>query len=396
MGEASIAKRRSSSKSTTDPADATSRQALAGTILNNVDGFVERLFAATDDGNPPTPEEVTTTHALSLMLAPLVLIERRSPTDRELELFATLCTSALRRGVPLQAFARRLQAMLHESVTFLNEQARDLGIGPSVVLDVTLDLIDLWHAGFSVLAASATAVAVDDARSDEHRRSLLLHHVLLGTPTREHLVALGLRSGEQYLPLRARPRQDHQLGDLERALVRSQRDGGVCALAVFNGDLAGVVACRPLLDDEPAIDAAIGIGPAALPHELTDAFVIATRALETAFAFGRTGVVTLEELGLRAPILAEQHLGQRLVERYLAPLDADPVFGDTLRDTIAAWFEHGMRMEETARTLHVHVNSLRHRLRRYEEVTGVDLKATEARLELFWALQSEAARRASR
>jgi DNA-binding PucR family transcriptional regulator len=43
----------------------------------------------------------------------------------------------------------------------------------------------------------------------------------------------------------------------------------------------------------------------------------------------------------------------------------------------------------TARELGVHVNTVRHRLNRFEEATGRSLHETEAIVEVWWALQRQ-------
>ena len=45
-----------------------------------------------------------------------------------------------------------------------------------------------------------------------------------------------------------------------------------------------------------------------------------------------------------------------------------------------------MRTEATAERLHIHPNTLRYRLSRYEELTGVDLGETEEMVGLWLAL----------
>ena len=46
-----------------------------------------------------------------------------------------------------------------------------------------------------------------------------------------------------------------------------------------------------------------------------------------------------------------------------------------------------MRVEDAARALHVHPNTLRHRLRRFEEATGAALRRPTDLVELWWALE---------
>jgi len=44
-------------------------------------------------------------------------------------------------------------------------------------------------------------------------------------------------------------------------------------------------------------------------------------------------------------------------------------------------------MDDTARALHVHPNTLRHRLKRFEELTGSSLRNATEVMELWWALE---------
>jgi DNA-binding PucR family transcriptional regulator len=55
--------------------------------------------------------------------------------------------------------------------------------------------------------------------------------------------------------------------------------------------------------------------------------------------------------------------------------------------TLRTWFDQEMRVEDTARSLHVHANTLRHRIRRFEEATGASLRDPRHLVELWWALE---------
>jgi DNA-binding PucR family transcriptional regulator len=46
-----------------------------------------------------------------------------------------------------------------------------------------------------------------------------------------------------------------------------------------------------------------------------------------------------------------------------------------------------MRIEESARALIVHPNTLRHRLDRFQQVTDADLRRTEDVVQVWWALE---------
>jgi DNA-binding PucR family transcriptional regulator len=46
-----------------------------------------------------------------------------------------------------------------------------------------------------------------------------------------------------------------------------------------------------------------------------------------------------------------------------------------------------MRVEATAKAMFVHANTLRYRLKRFEELTRCDLKDPDRRMEVWWALE---------
>ena len=113
-------------------------------------------------------------------------------------------------------------------------------------------------------------------------------------------------------------------------------------------------------------------------------FAHASRALQTALAFGEQGAFSLADLSIRPAILADEALGDAFAERHLAPLAG---LGMELEDTLRTYLDQGMRIEDTARMLHVHANTLRHRLKRFEEATGTNLRDPRAVVELWWALE---------
>jgi DNA-binding PucR family transcriptional regulator len=97
--------------------------------------------------------------------------------------------------------------------------------------------------------------------------------------------------------------------------------------------------------------------------------------------------VRIEELSLLPAVVAEHELGEALVERRLAPVDELGRFGDELLETVETYLDAKQGVEEAARRQAVHPNTVRHRLRRYEQLTGTDLRRPEHLAEVWWALQ---------
>jgi PucR-like helix-turn-helix protein len=78
-----------------------------------------------------------------------------------------------------------------------------------------------------------------------------------------------------------------------------------------------------------------------------------------------------------------------LADRALEPLDGlSQSTREKLTDTLAAWLDNACSTSDTARALHVHMQTLRYRLRQLDEVFGPDrLSDGDCRLELQLALK---------
>ena len=77
------------------------------------------------------------------------------------------------------------------------------------------------------------------------------------------------------------------------------------------------------------------------------------------------------------------------VEHVLAPLlDYDRRTDAGLTDTLREFLATGGSWNRTAESLHVHLNTVRYRIKRVEELLGRDLSSTSDRLDVYLALQS--------
>jgi DNA-binding PucR family transcriptional regulator len=62
--------------------------------------------------------------------------------------------------------------------------------------------------------------------------------------------------------------------------------------------------------------------------------------------------------------------------------------GAELLDTLTAFLESNGQWQATADVLHIHVNTLRHRIARIEELSGRSLDTIDGRVDLFLALRA--------
>ncbi|MBC7631308.1 helix-turn-helix domain-containing protein [Aeromicrobium sp.] len=99
------------------------------------------------------------------------------------------------------------------------------------------------------------------------------------------------------------------------------------------------------------------------------------------------GTYRLEDVTWRLAASNEPAVTRHLAERYLAPLGQLDDFGALLLDTVRAYLDEDRNITRTAACLVVHPNTLRYRLAKYEEVSGVTLSSTATLVELAWALE---------
>ncbi|MGI8307719.1 PucR family transcriptional regulator [Saccharopolyspora hattusasensis] len=69
-------------------------------------------------------------------------------------------------------------------------------------------------------------------------------------------------------------------------------------------------------------------------------------------------------------------------------LDHDERRGSDLLPSLAVFLDAGGRRQEAAQRLHMHINTVRHRMSRVEELTGRSLSSTADRVGLYLALQA--------
>lgn len=316
------------------------------------------------------------------------MVEGRPPTEQELEESAAVVARLARAGIAMEACIQARGVAMRRFLEDRRIRARDAGVDDATQIEF---VYALWNWADAVLVRSSAAyheVAKEMAGRHDDRRSQFLHALLEGTLERSEAqsraAAYGLLPGRRYMAFRARAAPAVDPAQLIRSIeLTGGADGGGALAAVLEGEVCGVVSNAPHLNGE----AVLGLGPAVELASLDESFRLASRALDTAVAFGLRGVADVDELSLRPAILTEDHAGDTLVRRYLEPLRALGEFGETLERTVRQYLACGMRIDESARGLIVHPNTLRHRLERFQELTGADLRKTEDLVEVWWALE---------
>ncbi len=129
-------------------------------------------------------------------------------------------------------------------------------------------------------------------------------------------------------------------------------------------------------------------GPHRGPAGAQTAMLEAEHALAVGRALhGEGGTTHFEELGPYCFVLGRPQSEIRgFCERVLGPLATDPDRYEELARTLEEYLRSHGSLNAVARTLFLHRNTVRQRLRRIAEITGADLSDADARLALHLAM----------
>jgi len=106
--------------------------------------------------------------------------------------------------------------------------------------------------------------------------------------------------------------------------------------------------------------------------------------------WGRNRVIHYDDLGTYRLLLAPGSIDEMraFADEVLGPLDrCEPSRRQVLLETLEQFFRCNRRVRDAAETLYVHVNTVRHRLARISELTGLDLDDAEDCLNVEMALR---------
>ncbi|MGW1676791.1 PucR family transcriptional regulator ligand-binding domain-containing protein [Saccharopolyspora sp. NPDC002376] len=171
--------------------------------------------------------------------------------------------------------------------------------------------------------------------------------------------------------------------------VAAQRGGEVVAFARVPD--SAVELARRIHDSLDSGVVHVGVGKPGTASELRVSLLQAAHAAEAVSSRSERGWMTHEQLSSPALLLSAQdpELLAATSRTLLGPvLDHDERRSSDLIPSLAVFLDAGGRWQEAAQRLHVHINTLRHRMNRVEELTGRSLSSTADRVDLFLALRA--------
>ena len=138
---------------------------------------------------------------------------------------------------------------------------------------------------------------------------------------------------------------------------------------------------------------AIGIGSRCdVPSDIPQSFLRARRALNIRLNSGSPrGASAYDELGFYHLVEAAHNAGaaDEYARQWLGVLiDYDAAKNSDLVSTLSHYLECGGNYDESAGALHIHRSTLRYRLGRISELTGLDLRNIDTRFNLHAATRA--------
>ncbi|MFC4070542.1 helix-turn-helix domain-containing protein, partial [Actinoplanes subglobosus] len=160
---------------------------------------------------------------------------------------------------------------------------------------------------------------------------------------------------------------------------RELREQPPVVCAIVDDLFVGVLSRAPSVRQATA-----GLAGPAAPDKLAPVQRLALAALLTAESTGRAGVTHIADVAWQAALTARTDLAAALLDRHrpawagLGP-NAEPV-----AHAVLAWLEADRDVTVAGARLFVHPNTVRNRVRRFTEVTGIDPAGTFGAVNAWW------------
>lgn len=295
------------------------------------------------------------------------------------------------QGVPIGSVLAGFRVSLSMIYHRVLEQAPHTGLPAAEVLaSSTL----LWALG-DAFSTRAVAVYQDKevsrAVADSARRAEWIRNVVTAAMApAERIRGAALYDVPASEPLRVVVADSAPGTDVERQQrlhAWAERAGSRLLATVQGHSLVGIMIGRPAPDIHPK-NLTVGLGQPSQLDELPRSFESASLALQAGENLGKTGVVDLERLSWRLGVHSSPETTEMLYQLHLAPLEGSGEFGQHIIEAVNAYLNHRLSIPLAARSIPVHVNTLRYRLQRFSELTGADLGDLNTLIELSWILAS--------
>lgn len=322
------------------------------------------------------------------------LVRGTAPSDADVAFVREHATLRARQLVPISAFLHAYRAGYRATWTSITEAADALGSGR----DVLAHLGELALVYFETISGTATAAYAEQreraAQSAVAAQAELLEHLLLGAPSSDadgtmRLAAFGLAAsrGAQVVVVAAQAELDVEVAiGIARTISQGLSEPGSAALVVpRRRQIVGVLGLDGSSDASAAIASTVRVASAQSPVPLFAGIGLPATALAgiprsheeaqraLVHADATQPVRALADVPLFDDLLAGADAMVRArLPSWIAQLRAEDTSGELLA-TLRAVLDSAGSAAKAAKTLGVHVNTVRYRMQRLAAITRSDL-----------------------
>lgn len=326
-------------------------------------------------------------------LACRVLSTGEVPPSQDIWEARLVTLERLQQGVEIQDMMGGFRVVISCVQAWLADHAADFDVDAVEALRLSQLLWRLSDAFQGQSAMTYRQMNISGAVADERRQVEWVLGVLDGNlateQVREGLGRYGLQADARLYALVSAAVPDAEASRLAEELTHSgtgDAHGDTLIVVPARGRLVGL-ATRP-----PAhARVLVAVGPPTAAADLPSSFAMAEQLATAATVYADSGVHTLESVSWRIAIPAHPETTAMLVQRYLGPIRDQGAFGPLVIEALAAWIGNARSIPRASASIPVHVNTLRYRLARFEEMAGCSLEDARTVIELSWALTAEGA-----
>ncbi|MFG2089767.1 MULTISPECIES: helix-turn-helix domain-containing protein [unclassified Spirillospora] len=306
-----------------------------------------------------------------LAAATRAIAARRGPTEAELSFVAELAVTRARQGVPIEAVLSAIHVAERAIWSRAREVAAAEGIGAGLLLDAR-ELYDDWVEAVRsrLIRAHREAQATGEPGPDERDAAILRRLLDGGSAAALAAAEAGLPTNTPLWVMATRPTS---------TVTTATRGPGVSALV--DGLVIAVVVRAPASHDAgvPA-----GVAGPVEAENLAAARRLAVSALTAAEATGRTGIAHVADVAVLAAVAGRSDLASVLLERHRAAWRELGANAEPVARAVCAWLEARRDVTSAAGHLFVHPNTVRNRVQRFTDVTGIDPSDTFGAVNAWW------------
>lgn len=363
---------------------------LLRALLADLDAIIERLVVKIREeiesfsAVPVEDQHVAAGASVRLLILELLGEADGHPAH---EAVAGLGERRAEQGIPVEDVLRAWRIGVDHVIAEARIIAERDGYRPETAFDLLQNALATADEAMVSLAeghreGDEPAEGLDPQRSQETFLLAALGGEVGVTELRNQATSLGLELSAPQRAFRAPGADEEDAGRIRKMLAGPDGIRGLAMIAA--GELVGFSVGDP---PRGAVEL-LAAGPAVAFEELPESFRIAGRVAAAAQAFGLAGVHDIGSAGLQVAVLESVDVGAALVERYVSPV-RDSSSGEELLASVREFLAAGAKIDPAAQRLHIHPNTLRYRLARFEELTGAELTETEQTVGVWWALHRD-------